>query len=162
MYKYHQGLRWLDAEDLEMGGQSSIPIPNVDMTGKVVIVTGASAGKDKMSMRFIYLFIYQFIYLFINTFFDLFIGVNIGCPSRTHLKLKSRQISSLHNIRSNCPIVLKFCTEYDDITAAPCAKLQNDWINDKWVMGKREFAIFQFKSLFGRVSKFAPAPVYMT
>ena len=66
MYKYHQGLRWLDAEDLEMGGQSSIPIPNVDMTGKVVIVTGASAGKDKISIRFIYLFIHLSIYLSIH------------------------------------------------------------------------------------------------
>ena len=32
-----------------------------------------------------------------------------GHPSGTHLKLKSREISSMHNIRFNCPIVLKLC-----------------------------------------------------
>ena len=36
---------------------------------------------------------------------------NIGYPSETHLKLKSREISFVHNINLNDPIVLKCCTE---------------------------------------------------
>ena len=42
---------------------------------------------------------------------------NIIYPSKTHLKLKSREISFIHNIRFSCPIVLKFCTEHGSITA---------------------------------------------
>ena len=35
-------------ENLGMGGQSSTEVPDVDMSGKVVIVTGASAGTGKL------------------------------------------------------------------------------------------------------------------
>ena len=37
---------------------------------------------------------------------------NIGYPSETHLKLKSHEISFVHNIRFSCTVVLKFCTEH--------------------------------------------------
>ena len=37
--------------------------------------------------------------------------------TETHLKLKSRVISYVHNIRVNNPIVLKFCTEHGNIYA---------------------------------------------
>ena len=37
---------------------------------------------------------------------------NKGYPSETHLKLKSREISFVHNFRFNCSIGLQFCTEH--------------------------------------------------
>ena len=51
---------------------------------------------------------------------------NIWYPSKTHLKLKSREISFVHNIRFSCPIVLKFCTEHGSITAVLCATFRDD------------------------------------
>ena len=56
---------------------------------------------------------------------------DVGYPSETHLKLKSRDISFVHNIRFSCPIVLKFCTAHGSITAMPWAKFQNDWMSDQ-------------------------------
>ena len=50
----------------------------------------------------------------------------IGYPPQTHIKVKSRGISFVNNVHFNCPIVLKFCTEYGSITAVLCAKFQND------------------------------------
>ena len=67
---------------------------------------------------------------------------NMGYPSETHPKLKSCGNSFVHNIRFNCPIVLKFCTEHDSITVVLCAKLQNDWITNEYAMGKRVFSRF--------------------
>ena len=77
---------------------------------------------------------------------------NIGYPSETHLKLKSRDISFVHNIRFHCPIGLKFCTEHGSDTAVLCAKFQNDRSTEAWVMDKRDFARFEFKMNFGRIS----------
>ena len=37
---------------------------------------------------------------------------NIGYAFETHLKLKSPEISFVHNICLSCPIVLKYCTEH--------------------------------------------------
>ena len=51
---------------------------------------------------------------------------NIGYPSEAHLKLKSREISFIHNINLSCLIILKFYTEHGSITAVLCAKCQND------------------------------------
>ena len=48
---------------------------------------------------------------------------NIGYPSETHLKLKSREISFVNNIRVYNSIVLKFCTECSCIMTVLCAKL---------------------------------------
>ena len=36
-------------------------------------------------------------------------------PSETHLQLKSREISFVHNIRFICSIVFKICTKHDSI-----------------------------------------------
>ena len=72
---------------------------------------------------------------------------HIGYPFETHLKLKSRAISFVHNIRFNCPIGLKFCTEHGGDTAVPCAKIQSDRSTAAWVMGKRDFARFEFKMI---------------
>ena len=52
----------------------------------------------------------------------------MGYQSETHPKLKSREISFVHNVRFSCPIFLKFCTEHGSITAVLCAKFQNDWV----------------------------------
>ena len=51
---------------------------------------------------------------------------NIGYPSETHLKRKSREISFAHNNRIKSVIVLKFCTGYGCITAMLC-----DWSTAK-------------------------------
>ena len=69
---------------------------------------------------------------------------NMRYPSETHLKLKSRKISFVHNIRFSCPFVLKFCREYGSITAVLCTKFQNDWIIKKYVMGKQDLTRFEF------------------
>ena len=56
---------------------------------------------------------------------------------RNHLKLKSREKSFVHNIRSNNPIVLKYCTEHDSVTAVHWARFQNDWKFETYVKGER-------------------------
>ena len=78
---------------------------------------------------------------------------NIGYPSETHLKLKSREISFVHNTRFNCPIVLKFCTEHGN---------QNDWKLDMAVMNERDFTRFEFKMRFGQISHIAHGPCLMS
>ena len=55
----------------------------------------------------------------------------IGYPSETHIKLKSREISFVLNIRLDKQIVLIFCTEHGSIIAVLCAKFQYDWKTDK-------------------------------
>ena len=80
---------------------------------------------------------------------------NIGYPSETHLKLKSCEISFVHNICFNGPIGLKFCTEHGSDTAMPCAKFQSNWSNEAWVLDKRDFAKFKFKMNFRRISYIA-------
>ena len=47
---------------------------------------------------------------------------NIGYHSKTHLKLKSRDISFVHIIHICCRIVFKFSTEYDSIIPILCEK----------------------------------------
>ena len=56
---------------------------------------------------------------------------DIGYPSETHIKLKSRENSFAHNIRFSCSIVLKLCTEHGSVTAVLYVKFQNDWITNK-------------------------------
>ena len=82
-------------------------------------------------------------------------AVHIGYPSETHLKLKSRKISFANNIRFNRPILLKFCTEHGSITAMLFEKLQNDWTTGADVMNGGDFARFEFKMSFGRISYIA-------
>ena len=41
----------------------------------------------------------------------------MGYPSKTHLKLKCREVSFAHNLFRSCPIVVKFCTEHDSDSA---------------------------------------------
>ena len=51
-------------------------------------------------------------------------------PPETHLKLKYREISFVHNIFSNCLIVLKFYTWHGSDIAVFCIKYQDGWIID--------------------------------
>ena len=69
----------------------------------------------------------------------------IGSVFETHLKLKSREISFVHNTRFNNPIVLKFGTDHGWITAVLCAKFQNDWTTEAKVMDERGFARFALR-----------------
>ena len=80
---------------------------------------------------------------------------NIRYPSEIHLKLKSREISFAHNSCFSWPIDLRFCTEHGSITTVLCAKLQTDWTIEKDVMDERDFASFEFKMGFGRISYIA-------
>ena len=50
---------------------------------------------------------------------------------RYGVKLKSRESLFVRNIRTRCPIVLKFCTEYDSIDIVICTKLQKGWTTAK-------------------------------
>ena len=67
---------------------------------------------------------------------------NMGYTSETHFKLKSREISFVHNTRFNCPIILKLCTEHGSDTAVLCAIFQNDWKLDMAVMNEQDFMRF--------------------
>ena len=62
------------------------------------------------------------------------------------------QISFVHNIRLNNPIVLKFCTEHGSITVVLCAKFQYDWTTETNVMDERYFSRFEFEISFRRIS----------
>ena len=68
----------------------------------------------------------------------------MGNPSlQSHLKLKSRGISSTHD---------RFAilhTEYGSDTAVLCAKFQNDWITQLDVIDKGEFASLGLRWLSG-------------
>ena len=57
----------------------------------------------------------------------------------------------MHNIRFNYPIVLKL----NIITAVLCAKFQEDCTSALDVKGERDFARFEFKMSFGRISYIA-------
>ena len=43
-----------------------------------------------------------------------------------HLKLKSREISFVHNLMLSCQIIFKFSTEHGSVTAMLCANCQKD------------------------------------
>ena len=73
-------------------------------------------------------------------------------PSETHLKLKSRENSFVDIICFNCPIALLICTEKGSDTAMFYAKFQDDGMIDSDVMDQRDFARFEFKMSFARVS----------
>ena len=90
-----------------------------------------------------------------------------------HLILNSHEISFVHN--SICQVILKFCTQHESIIAMLCAKLKkkkkhgsiitmlcakfkkNDRANEKYVVGKWDFTIFEFKVRFRRISYIAAA-----
>ena len=76
------------------------------------------------------------------------------------IKLKSRDILFVYNIRFNNPIVLKFCTEHGSYTVVLCTKFQDDWIIETDVMDKRDFARSEFKMIFGRMYYIAHNPSY--
>ena len=63
--------------------------------------------------------------------------------------LKSHEILFAHNLFISYLIALKFCTEHGSDTAVLCAKFQNDWTV---VVDERDFARFEFKTSFGRIS----------
>ena len=73
-----------------------------------------------------------------------------GYPSKTHLKLKSRGISLVHNTHFSCPIVLEFRTEHGSMTAMLCANFQNDWAVEKY--GKTRFHLFELNMRFEWIS----------
>ena len=73
---------------------------------------------------------------------------NIGYPPETRLKLLYHELSFVHNIQLDIPIVLKFCPEL-------CEKYKNDWTTESNVMDERDFARFQIKISFGRISYIA-------
>ena len=55
-------------------------------------------------------------------------------------------------------IVLIFCTELGSDTAVLCAKFQTNWTIGTEVVDERDFARFQFKICFGRISYIAQHP----
>ena len=76
---------------------------------------------------------------------------NIGYPSETHLKLKSREISFVYNLlqRLNCFEILHRARQW---YCRALAKFQNDWRTETDVIDTRDFARFEFKMNFRRVS----------
>ena len=54
-------------------------------------------------------------------------------------------------------MVLKFCTEHGSGTAVLCENFQTDWTNKTGVTDKRDFARFEFKMSFGRISYISTA-----
>ena len=66
--------------------------------------------------------------------------------------IKSREISSIQNIRFSCRIVFQFYTEHGkhgSITAVLFMKVRNDKINYQLIMGELDFTRFGFKVNFG-------------
>ena len=81
---------------------------------------------------------------FITAFSESSAGVlcNIRHPSETDIKLKSREISFVHNLLFNCPVVLKFCTSHDSDAAVLCTNFQTGWSNEGYVIGKQNCDIW--------------------
>ena len=71
------------------------------------------------------------------------------------IRSQTRKISFVRHISFRCPVVLKFCIEYGNITAVLGAKFLNDWATNDRVMSKRDFTRFGFKMSFGRISYIA-------
>ena len=74
---------------------------------------------------------------------------NIGYPTETQLKLKSREVSFVHNFVLCCSIVLKCYSEHGSDTTMRCATFQNDRTTEKYVVRKRDFTRFEFEVSFG-------------
>ena len=68
-------------------------------------------------------------------------------PSKTHFKLKSREVSFDHDAFPNWPIVLNFCTEHGSDTAVLGTKFQKDWTTKRDIIDKPDFAGIQLNSL---------------
>ena len=73
---------------------------------------------------------------------------NIGYPSETHFKPKSREISFASNSLLSWRIVLKFCTEYD----STLCKISKHSTTDFDTVEKRDWMIGEFKMSFGSIS----------
>ena len=67
----------------------------------------------------------------------------IGYPSETHLKLKAREISFVHNLRLGCQTVSKCSTEHIIITAD-----SKQLTTGMGVLDKRVFDRFEYKMSF--------------
>ena len=80
-------------------------------------------------------------------------------PSKTQLKIKSREISFAHNLFICCRIVLKCCTEYDSYTTGFYARFQYDSTVEMGVMG--DLVKFLFNILFAWISYIAIATRYL-
>ena len=70
---------------------------------------------------------------------------NKGYPSKTHHKLKCREISFVHNIHLDDIIIFKFWTEHDNTIVMFNAKFQDDWTTETNVMDERGFARFELR-----------------
>ena len=77
---------------------------------------------------------------------NLFIHKYYRTSLQTHLKLKSQEISLIHNVHFNSPLHKKGW---------------NDWTTETDVMDERDFAIFEFKMNFGRISYIAQGSWYL-
>ena len=91
-----------------------------------------------------------FIILF-QSYFPLQGGCSIGHPPETHIKLKSRDISSANNLLLSCRSILAFCTEHGSITTVLCAHVQTDLVTAIGVQDDRTFTRFEFKMCFWRI-----------
>ena len=65
---------------------------------------------------------------------------NIGYPTETHFKPKSRETLFVYNLLRSYRIVLKFYTEHGSDIAILCAKFQSDSTTETDVIDKRDFA----------------------
>ena len=83
---------------------------------------------------------------------------NIEYPSKTDLKVKSREISFVISTRFDNPIAVKCCSEHDNITAMLCLAFQNDFTTEARIIGERDFARWEFKMSFGRISYITQQP----
>ena len=62
--------------------------------------------------------------------------------------MQTLQKLACHNLLVSRPIILKFCTEHDNITAMLSAKFEKLLENELGVTDKKEFARFTFKVSF--------------
>ena len=73
---------------------------------------------------------------------------NIGYPSETYPKPKSRESLFVYNLVLHQPIVLKFCTEHGSDCAICGANFQNGQAYKMDVIGKWNFVRFEFEMEF--------------
>ena len=79
---------------------------------------------------------------------------NVMYPPSTHTKIKFCEISFVHTIHCSCQVLSKLCTE------EICVMFQMYVTTRRNIIGKRDFAKFDFKMSFGGVHCIArPPPV---
>ena len=78
--------------------------------------------------------------------------------ARSCLKLKRGEMLSPHIWFCRYPIILKVCTEHDNVIAMVCAKFQFNLMTESDIMDKWDFKTFEIKMRFSWISYITTTP----